>query len=122
MSYYTTALPIWLILCAIPVAVSLVYFRSSPVSETLSYRLLVSAHGAAISMLSFAAFFIGTFTPRQNYAEPFAWLLLAPVILIVLSFIGFNGRKLIHFLQLVNVVWLFFLFTLGSMAISGTWL
>jgi hypothetical protein len=79
------------------IAVSGVYFFSSPRSQPLSRRLLASAHGLAIALLYMAALIV-MWTHREDRALliPFYSLLSIPVILMALSFVLYQGRKAVH--------------------------
>ena len=113
---------IWVIASSIPLAISAAFFVLSPATDPLSQRILVSAHGASITLLCLVAFLVGTFgNPRQEFREPFMWSFLVPLILIGLSLFAFNGKKRLLFLHIINFAWLFVAFTIGSMAITGVW-
>ena len=103
--------------------ISVVYFRSSPRTEPLSKRILASAHGAVIT-----AIYMGAMTvfwaqkANPKFITPFLFSLLVPLLLIVVSFFVYRGRKTIHFLQLLNLLCLGWTFFIGSMAVTGDWL
>ena len=120
---HTTALLFLGAISLLPVITSIVYFRASPVSDSVSLRMSVSAHGVVLSALCLGAVFIGGFgLHRPEFGQPFMLLLLAPIILIGYSFWQFNGKKIIHLLQFINLIWLFFAAFLGGMTVTGMWL
>ncbi len=103
--------------------VSFVYFRASPKTQSLSERLAVSAHGAAIAVLYFGAhFFWNTGASRPDYGTPFAYMLLVPVALAIFSAFRFRGKASVHLLQIINLICLLWTFAMGTMAITGNWL
>ena len=104
-------------------AISVIYFISSPRSEPVARRLLASAHGAVITTLymgAMAIFWAQKANPQ--FITPFLLLLPVPLVLIVVSFFIYRGRKAIHFLQLLNLLCLGWTFFVGSMAVTGDWL
>jgi hypothetical protein len=103
--------------------VSVAYYRASPHVQHLGERLLVSAPGALIAALWFAAFFVSLAgDARPSYGKPFAYALLVPLLLMVLALLRFKGRASVHYLQLLNLAGLALTFYVGSMAITGRWL
>jgi hypothetical protein len=103
--------------------ISLVYFWSSPSTETMSRRLLSSAHGASVAVLYMAAmavFWAHKASPK--FGTPFLFLLLIPVILVFASFFLYRGPKSVHLLQVLNLACLAWTFFIGSMAVTGNWL
>ena len=119
---HATAMFFWSALALPPVIASVAYFRTSPSTEPLAQRLAVSAHGIAISVLCLSALLIGGFGHSQQefgvFFRSFCWV---PVFLIAYSFWRFRGKKSIHLLQVVNLIWLFFAVVLGGMAVTGVW-
>ena len=119
---HTTAMFFWSALALPPVIASVAYFRTSPSTEPLAQRLAVSAHGIAISVLCLSALLIGGFGHSQQefgvFFRSFCWV---PVFLIAYSFWRFRGKKSIHLLQVINLIWLFFAVVLGGMAVTGVW-
>jgi Ni,Fe-hydrogenase I cytochrome b subunit len=59
-------------------------------------------------------------TPRL--ATPFLVLLLLPLSLIVDSFFLFRGRRIFHWLQVLNILCLIWTGFVGGMAVTGHWL
>lgn len=105
------------------VLVSGIYFRSSPSSVPLRMRLFASAHGIAIASLYFVAMGIWrSGTSRASYGIPFLCLLTIPLVLIGVSFFCFRGSRLLHLLQIVNLLCLVWTAFIGSMAVTGDWL
>jgi len=101
-------------------AVSTAYFLASPRAQPLRNRILASAHGAAIALL-YAIAWIVLVSGHSNLrlGSPFAFSLLLPLALIVLSFFTYQGRKVLHWLQFVNVVCLLWIGFTGIMLITG---
>ncbi|PKO36256.1 MAG: hypothetical protein CVU33_19340 [Betaproteobacteria bacterium HGW-Betaproteobacteria-6] len=123
MLTFKSAMTIWTLLAWLPLVSSIVYFRSSPSSESVLQRMAVSAHGAVIALLCSVALLVAIFgSPRQEYGEIYRLLLWVPLFLVAYSFFRFRGKKEIHFLQLLNILWLIFAFLFGGMAITGVWL
>lgn len=105
------------------IAISVVYFRRSPTDQSLSQRLLVSAHGVAIAALYLCALaFMWSGSSHTALGQPFAFTLLIPVLLIAVSFLKFRGPRTTHLFQLVNLFCLATTFFIGGMAITGDWL
>ena len=122
MFAFSTVLIVWGVLALIPLLTSLAYFRASPPADQLSNRLAVSAHGIFIFALSSMALLIPIMgLEHQKYGEPFRWLCWLPVLAIAYSFWGFNGKKKVHWLQVINLIWLFVIFVFGQMAVTGIW-
>jgi hypothetical protein len=122
MFAFPTVLVVWGVLALIPLLTSLAYFLASPSADRLSKRLAVSAHGIFIFVLSFIALSIPVLgLEHQKYGQPFRWLCWLPVLAIAYSFWGFNGKKMVHWLQAINFIWLFAIFIFGQMAVTGIW-
>lgn len=103
--------------------ISIVYFTTSPRTQSILPRLLASAHGLSIAVLYLCALsvhWVGKASP--DYEMPFYFLSLLPLFLIIGSFFLFRGRKLIHLLQIPNLLCLLWTFFVGSMAVTGNWL
>jgi hypothetical protein len=105
------------------VAISAIYFMTSPRSEPVARRLLASAHGAVIAVIYVGAISIWLSGDSQRgFGTPFLLLLLAPLASIIASFFFYRGPKLIHLLQLVNIVLLVWTGVVGSIVVSvGGW-
>jgi hypothetical protein len=103
--------------------VSVAYFRASEPSLGPWRRMLLSAHGASISVLHFGAFAIwSTGASHTRYGKPFAISLLVPIALIAYALVAFRGKRSVHWLQLLNLVALFWAAFIGGMAVTGDWL
>lgn len=123
MFSFKSALMFWLLASSVPLLTSLVYFRASPATESLTQRIFVSLHGVAVSALCVAAVLVGVVgTPRPSLAESFHLLLFIPIVLALYSFRRFRGSKSVHLLQSINLLWLALAFFFGSMAVTGIWL
>lgn len=123
MFTYKTAMLFWLVAASVPLATSIVYFRASPSTESFTQRIAVSLHGAVVSALCIGAVLIGMLgSPRQEFGEIFRLLLVVPVVLVAYSLLRFRGKRAIHLLQGINLLWLAFAFFLGGMAVTGVWL
>ena len=113
----------WFLAPLLAIVISVVYFRSSPISQTIAMRLLASAHGCAIAVLYFGAlsvFWANAAHPR--YELPFFVLLAGPVALMMSSFFIYRGPTSVHFLQILNLLCLAWTFFIGIMAVTGNWL
>jgi hypothetical protein len=53
------------------------------------------------------------------YVTPFVVALAVPVALMLLSFVVFRGRRVVHVLQLLNVLCLLLALFFGAMALTG---
>jgi hypothetical protein len=123
MFTFKTAMVFWLVAASVQLVTSLVYFRASPATESLAQRIAVSLHGAAVSVLCVGAILVGMIgSPRPEFGETFRLLLVVPVALIAYSFWHFHGKRAVHLLQSINLLWLAFAFLLGGMAVTGVWL
>ena len=99
-------------------AISGIYFVTSPPSQPLIGRLAASSHGAVIAVI-----YVGALIIRSTGAsKPFVATLFLPVALIGASFFLYEGRKSLHFLHFVNLLCLAWTYFIGSMAITGKWL
>ena len=122
MFAFKTAIAFWLVAAAVPLVTSLVYFRASRPSESLTQRMAVSLHGAAVSVLCVGAVLVGMIgSPRPEFEEALRFLVVVPLALIAYSLWHFHGKRAIHFLQGINLLWLAFAFFLGGMAVTGVW-
>lgn len=123
MFTFKTAMVFWLVAASVPLVTSLVYFRASPANESLVQRIAVSLHGAAVSVLCVGAILVAMIgSPRPEFGETFRLLLVLPVALIAYSLWHFHGKRAVHLLQSINLLWLAFAFLLGGMAVTGVWL
>ena len=113
----------WLVAASVPLLTSLVYFWASPSTESLIQRIAVSLHGVAISALCVGAVLVGMLgAPRPELGDIFRFLLFVPITLVIYSFWRFQGKRSIHLLQGINLLWLALAFFLGGMAVTGVWL
>ncbi len=103
--------------------VSLAYFHAADAALSLGRRIAVSAHGGSIAALHLGAFAIALAGwSHPKYGTPFLVALLVPLVLMGYSLFAFRGRNSVHWLQLVNVVALFWAAFIGVMSITGEWL
>jgi 4-hydroxybenzoate polyprenyltransferase len=113
----------WAVLVALPLMTSVVYFRASPPATPLPRRVAASAHGFFIALLHLGALYIAAAQLHgDQYGTPFFVLCLVAAALIGYSFWAFGGKKQVHWLQAINISWLFGLLFLGGMAVTGRWL
>jgi len=96
----------------IALLISAAYFFASPTSESIATRIAVSAPGIAIALLYFSVVFLSAH-PAAAYGIPFMSSCLAAVLLVFFSLWKFKGRRILHVLQLFNVLALFLIFILG---------
>jgi hypothetical protein len=83
----------------------------------------MSAHGLTIATLYLGAIAVGQVgASKVKYGAPFAIAFLIPLVLMVYAIITFPGRRSVHWLQLLNLVALFWSAFIGTMAITGDWL
>jgi hypothetical protein len=103
--------------------VSVLYFRASPRSQRLPLRLAASAHGIAITLtFVFGIAFPYFGSPDAAFGQPFQIACLLCVSIMLSSFFLFQGKKVFHFLQLINLLGVASTLFLGGMAITGVWL
>jgi len=101
------------------VAISVIYFMTSPRGEPVARRLLASAHGVIIAVLYVGAIYIWlSGNSQREFGTPFLLLLLVPFAAIIASFFFFRGPKLIHLLQLVNILLLLWTGVVGGVAVT----
>lgn len=117
------ALVLWWAAALPPLMVSIAYLYASPPSVPPAQRVAVSVHGAAIALLFLGAMLFGAFGgPKQEYGEIYSLLLLLPIESIVYSLMRFTGKKWIHILQAINLIWLIMTFFVGGMAVTNAWI
>jgi hypothetical protein len=108
---------------ALSILVSVIYFRSSPRDQSLSRRLLVSAHGVILALIYIGAIIVWQAgCARTNFGEPFAIILAVPLVFTLATFLWFRGPRYIHLIQFVNLFCLAVTFLIGGMAVTGNWL
>lgn len=78
------------------------------------------AHIALLYMAALLVFWAGL--SKGSYAVPFMISLLVPLGLGVFSLFRYQGHKVVHWLQLLNVLCLAWTAFIGIMAITGDWL
>jgi hypothetical protein len=101
-------------------AISGVYFVASPRTQPLRNRILASAHGAAIALLYAAAWMVLISGQSSLWlGNLFAFLLLLPLSLIIISFFFYQGPKSVHWLQIINGVCLLWTGFTGIMLVTG---
>lgn len=123
MFTYQSAILFWAALAALPLMTSVVYFHASPIVTPLVQRIATSAHGIVIALLHLGAVYISaTQLHGDQYGTPFFLLCLVAATLVGYSFWAFQGNRQVHWLQAINILWLFGLLSLGGMAVTGRWL
>jgi hypothetical protein len=104
----------------IAIGISVAYFISSPREQALSGRLLASSHGVAMALLYAALWAVPQGTKlNSNLGNVYPFTLLFPFALIVTSFFVNRGNKLIHWLQLINLLCLLWIGIAGVMRVTG---
>ena len=98
--------------------ISVVYFFSSPATESTGKSLAVSAHGVLIAALYFAVIVLSAH-PAEAYAIPFMVLCVGGLLLVFFTIWQFKGRRVFHFLQIVNILVLSLVFVFGLGSITG---
>ena len=123
MFTFKVAMVFWLVAASVPLVTSLVYFRTSPPTDSLIQRIAVSLHGVTVFVLCVGAVLVGMIgSPRQELGATFQLLLFVPLGLVAYSIRHFHGKRAIHLLQAINLLWLAFASFLGRMAVTGVWL
>jgi len=112
-----------LIVLVVMILISGIYFLAAPKEQPLKMRLLASAHGFTASLIFLTAMIIG-FYRAQNPEFGMVYLLafLLPTVLIVYSFIEFDGNKATHLLQLINIPVMLWALFVGFLAITGLYI
>jgi hypothetical protein len=112
--------PLWPLVALV---VSVIYFITSPTSQPLGQRFLLSAHGALTAFLYFGAMTIWwTGHSGDHWLLPLWLVFLASLGSVTASFILFRGKKAVHFLQIPNLLALAWTAFIASMALPGDWL
>ena len=123
MFTFKVAMVFWLVAASVPLVTSLVYFRTSPPTDSLIQRIAVSLHGVTVFVLCVGAVLVGMIgSPRQELGATFQLLLFVPLGLVAYSIRHFHGKRAIHLLQAINLLWLAFASFLGRMAVTDVWL
>ena len=113
----------WLLAPILAIIVSVIYYRTAPTGISRTLRALAAAHGATIALLYMVAMVVfWTEMASPKFGVPFLLSLLVPIVLAIVSLFIFQGRKSIHWLQLVNLPCLAWTAFIGIMAITGDWL
>jgi uncharacterized membrane protein len=113
----------WYLAPILALVVSAVYFATSPRTQPLSLRLLVSSAGVLTAVVYCVAGAVALLKrPDRAYGSAFAVALLLPISAMVLSLWLYRGKKVVHFLQIVNVACLAWTAFIGGMAVTGDWL
>jgi uncharacterized membrane protein len=108
---------------AIMFVVSLTYFLADARRPAYGVRAISSAHDILGLLLYFGALLSNTNPQYRPYlAIPYAVLYILPVAAIVVSFFTFRGTRLVHLLQIPNLLALFWSLFVGGMAVTGDWL
>ncbi|OUC16568.1 MAG: hypothetical protein B0A82_00945 [Alkalinema sp. CACIAM 70d] len=122
MFTFKSSMFLWLVAASVPVITSVAYFLASPATETFVKRISVSMHRVAVSALCVGAVLIGMLgSPCQEMEAIFQIFLLPTLACIVYSLWVFQGKKTIHLLQSINLLWLTFALFFGGMAVKGVW-
>jgi hypothetical protein len=101
-------------------AISGVYFVVSPRTQPLRSRILASAHGVTIALLYAAAWMVLISGQSSLWlGNLFAFSLLLPLSLIIISFFFYQGPKSVHWLQVINVACLLWTGVTGIMLVTG---
>jgi len=123
MFTHQSAILFWAVLAALPLMTSVIYFLASPIVTPLAQRVATSAHGVVIALLHLGTVYIAAEQLHgDQYGMPFFFLCLVAAALVGYSFLAFQGNRQVHWLQAINILWLFGLLSLGGMAITGRWL
>jgi hypothetical protein len=100
--------------------ISVAYFRAGATDQSLSRRLLASAHGATISLLYCGAWVVYlTHHGSDAFARPFAQIMTLPLALIVVALVVFRGRRIVHLLQVPNLLCLLWVWLRGTVVVTG---
>lgn len=103
--------------------ISYAYFMAADRSAGVVDRVVWSAHGIAGAIIYLSAMAVGISGIAQaSFVHIFLSLQLIPVALILFSLLRFRGARLIHVLQIPNVLCLLWGVFIGSMAVIGDWL
>jgi hypothetical protein len=120
---YVAAWTQWLLAPLLATIVSIIYYRAALPSLSQLQKVLLSAHGICIAVLYMSAmlvFWMGL--SKEVYATPFLFSLLVPVGLGMFSLFKYQGHKVVHWLQLLNMLCLAWTAFIGIMAVTGNWL
>lgn len=99
------------------VLISIAYFRRDQSGASLPRRLVTSAHGAALAVIYTSAVLINiTGHAELSLVEIVLLSHLAPVTLIVISIVWYQGPKDTHVMQLYLVILLILSAIVSSLA------
>src|SRR5258706_1783070 len=113
----------WYLARLVSLGISVIYYVMAPMDTPLSRRILVSAHGAAMSILYVGAMTVALLgASRPTYGTPFLVFMAIPVLFAILAMRFYQGNRMIHLLQVVNVLCLAWTGFMGRMAVTGKWL
>ena len=122
MSAYLTSKLFAIVLALVPFGVSAAYMCAVSRDCSLVKRLATSAHGAALSVLWLAAILVDMLGKhhRLNW-DFFGPACLLPLVLIAYSLWQYDGRRWVHAMQFINIVWLLGFLVFGGMLVNGVW-
>jgi hypothetical protein len=104
-------------------AVISVLYLAAARNPTFGQRVLVSAHGATAALLYLGAMGISAAGLSKLWLSwPYLIAQLIPLGLIIVAFVRFKGLSIVHMLQPLNLVCMFYAAFVGGMAITGDWL
>ena len=102
------------------VLISIAYFRACAPDQPLPRRALASAHGVTIAALYVGAWAVYlTHHASDAWARPYGHLMAVPVGFIVVSFILFRGKRMVHLLQVPNLFCLLWVWLRGTVVVTG---
>lgn len=100
--------------------IGVVYFYADAPRQSVSRRLLASAHGVTISLLYCGAWVLYlTHRADETLARPFAQIMVLPLALIAVALFAFRGPRIVHLLQVINLLCLLWVWLRGSVVITG---
>lgn len=103
--------------------ISAAYFFASPPGGSFGRRVATSAHGVCITVLFFTADFIAwAGKSNSGFETPYDLAVLLIIVLMVASFIFFQGPKWLHLLQPLNLILLAEAWFFGGLEITGNFL
>ena len=122
--YQSQALEQILYFYVIPIISSIMYFSYSK-NESLKMKLLISSHGFILVTASLFAVLISSTTTSESFKieyYAFCALLILAVTSILYTLKNYEGKKIIHLFQIVNLLSVFVFWFIGGMTISHDWL
>jgi len=113
----------WFLAPLVALGISAVYFLTCSRDLPVGTRLAASAHGVVIAVLYALAMLVALSRhSRPELGTPFSLLLVVPLLLILAALFLYRGRKLVHLLQVPNLLCLGWTAFIGGMAVTGNWL